>query len=590
MKIAAGEVVTSTGSVVKELIENALDSGATCIKLEIKNGGKDMIKVSDDGTGIAEDSIELAAQPHATSKIENWEDILELDTFGFRGEALSSIASVSELYIGSKTQTAHVGTLLFLRGGLLVERKKLPMNTGSFIEVRNLFFNVPARRKFLKSPSSESRYVLEVFEKFLLARPNLAFEFIRDSKRVYNCPGESLTNRISRVLKAGSPANLLDINYSQGDFSVHGAVSSPQVNRPNMTGITTFVNTRYVKDAVVYAAIRDFFSPLLSKGRYPLAVLFLTIPRSQVDVNVHPQKLEVKYSDGAAIYKLVKNALKSTFSDHAFDMRASFSQQTQDIPEKPRPATHFKESLNEPASKVYPGQRPAMSERANQSRPESSKALSELNEMFKTKGPSVGERVDKQSVFSADKLMSDNILGVVNRRYILIEEDDAMVFVDFHAAHERILFEQLKDKQKQIHVQRLLETISLDIDKASEEILNQKRTQMRALGFDYELEGAKAQIVGIPNLISINDVVEVFREIIDEFRLTELEKESDILDNVYATIACHNAFRTGDFVTPEQAQDLLRQMRTYKVFTCPHGRPVKFKLPFSQLDSHFKRS
>src|SRR6056297_2319035 len=205
MKIAAGEVVTSAGSVVKELIENALDSGASSVKLEIKNGGKDSIKVSDNGSGIPADEISLAVLPHATSKIQQWDDILDLDTFGFRGEALSSIASVSEFYITSKTNGEDVGTSLYFRGSRPMEEKRMPMNTGTTIEVRNLFYNVPARRKFLKTSSSESRYVMEVLEKFLLARPDVAFEFIRDGEKVLKCAKESLNNRIQSVLKINNP-------------------------------------------------------------------------------------------------------------------------------------------------------------------------------------------------------------------------------------------------------------------------------------------------------------------------------------------------------------------------------------------------
>ncbi len=583
MKIAAGEVVTSAGSVVKELIENALDSGACSVKLEIKNGGKDAIKVSDNGSGIPGEELSLAVHPHATSKIQQWDDILDLDTFGFRGEALSSIASVSEFYISSITREEDVGTSLYFRGGQLMEEKRLPMNTGTTIEVRNLFFNVPARRKFLKTSSSESRYVLEVLEKFLLARPDVAFELIRDGNVVFQCPKESLQKRIQKVLKVDEPDNLLEVNHQQGNFSVNGAISSPQHSRPNMTGITAFVNERYVKDPIVYAAVRDFFTPILGKGRYPIAVLFMRVPKSEVDINVHPQKLEVKYSQSGAIYSLIKNALKSTFSDHSMQIRDDFSALRQT---NQRDTVKTKEDSTVRAYKevayVNDTQRPSYTTSQPLRRPNSFAQTEPIINQLHYKRQTENH---KQPVFSTDK-----IIGIANKRYIILEDATGLLFIDFHAAHERILYEKIKKQEKKLQIQQLLEPIQLEIDLASIQILQDRHSTFAQLGFDYKLSEQKAHIKGIPNLIRQQDAREVFKEIIDELRLTDLEKESEVYDNIYATIACHNAFRTGDFITLDQAEDLIKEMKTYDVFSCPHGRPVKYRLPFSQLDAFFKRS
>lgn len=583
MKIAAGEVVTSAGSVVKELIENSLDSGASSVKLEIKNGGKDAIKVSDNGSGIPAEEISLAVHPHATSKIQQWDDILDLDTFGFRGEALSSIASVSEFYISSKTNGEDVGTSLFFRGGQLMEEKRMPMNTGTTIEVRNLFYNVPARRKFLKASSSESRYVMEVLEKFLLVRPDVAFEFIRDGSVVFQCAKESLNNRIQKVLKVDDPANLLEVDHQQGSFCVQGAVSSPQHSRPNMTGITAFVNGRYVKDPIVYAAVRDFFTPILGKGRYPMAVLFMSVPKSEVDINVHPQKLEVKYSQSGVIYSLIKNALKSAFSDYSMQIREEFSdlrQAPQRDPIKTKGNPNIRAYKDTPT--VNDTQRPSYTTSQPLRRPNSfAQTEPIINRLHHKRQP----ENHKQQVFSTDK-----IIGIANRRYIILEDETGLQFIDFHAAHERVLYEKIKEQEIKLQIQQLLQPIQVGIDLASFQILEDKRSSFTQLGFDYELSKQEAKIRGIPNLIRQQDAPEVFKEIIDEFRLTDLEKESEVYDNIYATIACHSAFRTGDFITVPQAEDLLKEMKIYDVFSCPHGRPVKYKLPFSQLDTFFKRS
>jgi len=583
MKIAAGEVVTSAGSVVKELIENAIDSGATTIRLEIKNGGKDTIKVSDNGGGISSQDIYLAVQPHATSKIEHWDDILDLDTFGFRGEALSSIASVSEFYLFSKTQDSDTGISLFYRGSQLVEEKRIPMNRGTTVEVRNLFFNVPARRKFLKTSASESRYVLDVLEKFLLSKPDVAFEMIRDGNRVYSCLKEPLKIRIQNVLKVNDPNQLLDVNHQQGAFSVVGAVSSPELSRPNMTGITTFVNERFVKDPIVYAAVRDFFTPLLGKGRYPVAVLFMTIPKSEVDINVHPQKLEVKYSESSTVYSLIKNALKSAFSNQSMQIKEAFS--TLNSTNQNHPVKSFQSQDRQLGHRAEYVKDIHMNEYSpgllykSQRQPQILQPI--LDQPDFTKQPVS----DKQTIFSSDK-----ILGIANKRYIVMEDATGLVLVDFHAAHERVLYEKIRKSEKKLLIQKLLEPLSIEIDTASNQILQEQTEAFASLGFCYELNKGSVKITGIPNIIKQQDAVDVLLEIIDEFRVTELEKESQVYDHIYATIACHHAFRTGDFITLEQARELLKEMKDYEVFSCPHGRPVKYKLSFSQLDDYFKRS
>lgn len=424
---------------------------------------------------------------------------------------------------------------------------------------------------------------MEVLEKFLLARPDVAFEFVRDGSVVFQCAEESLNNRIQRVLKVDDPKDLLKVDHQQGNLHVQGAVSSPQHSRPNMTGITAFVNDRYVKDPIVYAAVRDFFTPILGKGRYPMAVLFMRIPKSEVDINVHPQKLEVKYSQSGAIYSLIKNALKGTFSDHSMQIREDFSDLRQSGQKDP---IKIKENPNIRAYKdtAYVNDTQSTSYSTSQPlRRPNSFAQTEpiINRLHQTRQP----EPHKQQVFS-----TDNIIGIANKRYIILEDETGLQFIDFHAAHERVLFEKIKKREKKLQIQQLLQPVPVEIDLASFQILQDKRTSFAHLGFDYELTEKNARIKGIPNLIRQQDAPQVFKEIIDEFRLTDLEKESEVYDNIYATIACHNAFRTGDFITIAQAQDLLKEMKAYDVFSCPHGRPVKYKLPFSQLDAFFKRS
>ncbi len=613
MKIAAGEVVTSSASVVKELIENSIDAHATSIRVEIKNGGRDSIIISDNGKGIPSGELKLAVEPHATSKIGQWDDILNLSTYGFRGEALASVASVSEMYLSSKTDDEDVGRKIYFRGSVPVEESTSVMNRGTEIEIRNLFFNVPARRKFLKSPQTESRYVLDTIEKFILSNPEVAFQFIRDGKVIYDIKPESVEKRISRILKVKDSGNLIKVDYTDSGFTVYGAVTSPQVNRPNLTGVTLFVNMRYVKDSVVYGAIKGFFAPLMSKGRYPLAVLFITVPTDTVDINVHPQKLEIKYSDGGAVFRVVKKALNNAFNNYALAINVgqlNTKEDTDYVNEKPAEQMGFKQNRETVASDcdssvftreaIYDERAkdfslPIKKEKGFVSKEHKRMDTSEIIDSLKRE--SVVENSDDRPgshIHSnkKERIFSDRrILGIVDRRYIVVEEMDGLTLIDFHAAHERVLFEKIKKKEKKLFIQKLLNPIVIETDKAAIEILRHKKQKFEELGFDYHIiEDESLEITGIPNLIDKKQVEEVFTEIIDELRLLELEKESKVLDHVYATIACHNAFRTGDFVNESEAEELIRQMDEYEVFSCPHGRPVRFSLSFSKLDSFFKRS
>jgi len=605
MKIAAGEVVTSAASVVKELVENSIDAGSSSIHVEIKNGGRDSILVNDNGKGIPSEELKLAVEPHATSKIDQWDDILNLSTYGFRGEALSSVASVSEMYISSKTEEENTGKKIYFRGSVPVEEKTAVMNRGTEIEIRNLFFNVPARRKFLKSPQTESRYVLDTIEKFILSNPEIAFQFVRDGKMIYDIKPEPLEIRISRVLKIKERENIVRVNFSDNGFSVHGAVSSPQINRPNLTGITLFVNSRYVKDSIVYAAVKEFFSPLLNKGRYPLAVLFIDIPRDTVDINVHPQKLEIKYSDGGAVFRIVKRALNNAFNNYSLQINtvkaeASTLQETVDesytspaITENHDQGKSFGQDVSvfhrEPlyAEKKACSFQPAGERKMVNTR----EILSSLDRRPVITDISVNANEAIKNGKSGARLFSGRrILGIVDRRYIVVEEESGLTLIDFHAAHERILFEKIKRNERKIVVQKILSPINFETDKAAIEILNHEKLKFEELGFVYRIiDDERVEITGIPNLIGKKEVEEVFNEIINELRLIDLEKESKVMDNIYATIACHNAFRTGDFVNEEEAGELIKQMDEYEVFSCPHGRPVRYSISFSSLDSFFKR-
>ena len=599
MKIAAGEVVTSPSSVVKELLENSIDAGADQITVEVKGGGTEEISIKDNGAGIPADEIEYSIAPHATSKIEKWDDILNLSSYGFRGEALASIASVSELYLSSKPEKQDIGEKIFARAGQVEEREPVVMKRGTQIKVRNLFYNVPARRKFLRAKTTESRYVLETVEKFILSNPEIAFTFLRDSKEVYRIRTDDIFRRIQRVYKNIDADQLVRMEHRQGDFGIYGAVSTPELNRPNRTGIVSFVNGRYVKDPVVYAVIKEFFTPIMPRGRFPVAVIFLDIPRNRVDINVHPQKLEIKYSDSGAVYRLIKNGLKSAYSNLSLNLGTRSSGQTEPTGKVSednvltRPVSQKKTSENTVREDYKTAHTPLDYKKANQMMRdihEDFSKISEKQEKQEKQFPQETSNDHRPKNEKSEKLFSDiKIIGIANRRYIIVETENKLELIDFHAAHERVLFEKLKRKEKKLISQKFLDNISIDSDETGLAILREKKERFTNLGFDYSIRDGKVLVSGVPNIINLRDVETVFKEILDELRLIEFEPESKVFDSIYATIACHNAYRTGDFVTSEEAIALIKEMRQYEVFSCPHGRPVRYSLTFSELDAFFNR-
>ncbi len=569
-KIAAGEVVVGAYSVVKELVENSLDAGAHTIEIEIKNGGKSYIRVVDDGVGMTKNEALLAIEPHTTSKISSVEDLYAISTYGFRGEALSSIVKVSRAVITTKKE-GHEGVKIEVEGGAIKLVENAERSKGTSVIVKDLFFNIPARRKFLKSAAIEGRMVTEQVQKFLLSNEDIAFRYIKDGEVVYNIPETDLRTRIGIVMPDSKPRDLLKVDFSQDSIRVYGFISPPHIYRRNRTGQFFFVNKRHVLSNELFYSLELGYGEALEKGRHPFAVLFLEIPPNLVDVNVHPQKTEVKFSNWELVKKVlikaVMEALKVTLE--------------RNIPVK---KYALKDKRKQP-EKFYGN----IEQKEHQS-VFKEPALIETEKSYVTRKVSNFEKFTDESQKNANY---PRFLMIIKDRYILAEDEEGLLIIDYHASHERILYEKIKEdyERKGLDSVKLLFPLKTALDPVLMEVLKANSNVLRKLGFDWEIsESNYVKITSIPQVLKIDIAVESFKETLDDLRLSKFKGLPDIVQKILSDIACKAAVRTGDMITKDDAEGIIEEIYRKKLLSCPHGRPLMFRISYKELDRYFERS
>jgi len=547
-KIAAGEVVAGPYSVVKELIENSIDAKATSIEIEIISGGKNYIKVKDNGAGMSKEDLLLSIEEHSTSKIEDFDDIYNLKSYGFRGEALSSIAKVSRIIIISNN--GKESNRLEAIGGKIKSIESYPTSErGTIIEVYDLFFNVPARRKFLKSPQTEKRLVTEFVEKFILANPEIAFIFKSDNEIIYNVKPSTLIERFNLIFP-----EVKEFTEIRGKY-VHGIISSPNYNRKNRTGQIFFVQKRYINDKMLYYIFENGYGEALNN--HPYGVLFIDVPSHLVDVNVHPQKLEVKFSDPNLIYsdiiRSVREGIKKFISKNIFvsqtkpehnETRNSYIQNQNFIKEPPQRYQGMEKQYNQPFS--------------------------------------IFDVVRKNIELKEDIL-------ILKKRYVLFEGEDGIYIMDFHAAHERVLYEEILEKlNEKLDVVDLIVPINIKVGKSLKEIVKEKADDFKNFGFKIKISENEIKILSIPSFIKLSDVEDTFKEIIDELRIPSQNPKN--LKHIIADKACKSAVKTGYDINSKEAKQLIDEVLKRGLTTCPHGRPLFLKISFKELDKYFERT
>jgi len=568
-RIAAGEVVERPVSVVKELVENSIDAGATSIQVEIENGGKKLIRVKDNGLGMSHDDSFLALERHATSKLSSEKDLQNVATMGFRGEALASIASVSRLRLRTNDESDVAGTEIIIEGGVLRKSVQVGMPRGTVIEVANLFYNVPVRRKFLKTVGVEAAYIQELVTKIALASTSVGFIYSEDGRVKLDTPPVKTTfERIHTLYSRDVRENLAEVDYSVEEARLRGYVAKPPYARSSMRSVLTFVNGRPVRDRLVNAAVNRAFSSLVERGRYPLAILFIELPPEELDVNVHPQKAEVRFLKPRQISDLILDGVYKAIMGAPFNPPPGGWESI--FPRSPAApvSRHVQEEAREPetASRFSTPASPS-AEELETPRPESPTPLTEAPGRFSSLG----------------------ILGSLPGSFLVLHSDDELIVMDHHAAHERVLFDDLVRSDRQgdrLPSQDLLMPTLLEYPPVEARALAAHLDILQSAGFRIEEFGENDFLVkGVPTWLGSSDVNELVNELIDVILDTGLRTDpAKFREEMFKTMACKAAVKETQPMRPEEIRNLLAQLDQYgSPGVCPHGRPLMVKFPFSEI-------
>lgn len=568
-QIAAGEVVERPVSVVKELVENSLDAGASGVLVEIGEGGVGQLKVVDDGHGIPATELELAFQRHATSKLESQDQLEAVATLGFRGEALPSIAAVSRLTTSSRTPNSQSGHRLELRWGELVRSGPHGCQTGTTVEAWDLFGNTPARRKFLKSNSAESSRVQELLSRYALAFPHVRFQLSVDGRSVLNTPGNGKPRETLLALYGKEVAEaMLEVQGEDGEsgYQVEGYISPPSLHRANRSYMTFFVNHRWIQNRMLSFALEEAYHGLLPDKRYPLAAVNLTMPYGDVDVNSHPAKKEVRFQQEGKVFSTLQRAVRAAVVADSPVPSIDFSRDFSRDLSHPVPALPYREagtsSLFSPSSFGFgPGR---------------------AEERYSAPPDAAAPRPPSPAL---------KVVGQVKLTYVVAEGPDGMFLVDQHAAHERVLFDQLcrKAAEKSSQSQALLEPVTLELTPSQGEVMKVHAEFLADYGFQVEDFGANSVLLrSVPGIMTIQDPARSLMDVLDIVAFEGLVRQQE--DILAATIACHSAIRAGKHLTEEEMRALLEQLeRADNPHTCPHGRPTMIHFSSTNMEREFGR-
>ncbi len=577
-KIAAGEVVERPASVVKELVENALDAGSRRIIIEIEKGGRSLIRVSDNGNGMNRDDALLATERYATSKIFNDRDLFAISTLGFRGEALPSIASVSRFSLVTKDENSAVGTEIVVQGGTVKKVSDVGAPTGTMVTVGQLFFNTPARRKFLKSVNTEMGHIADTAAAFALGRPRVQFRLIHNGKVLRSWPTASdSVDRVVDVLGKSIENDLHSIEFEDGAVAVTGWAASPGAARSTSRGIYIFVNGRLVRDRVVRHALMEGYGKRLMKGQFPMAVLFIKVPYDQVDVNVHPAKHEVRFARQKRVHDAVAGAVAGALR---YGDRSAWIT----TPSMSSPPAVEQHRIAEPEPVFGRGEKGALHFK--------SAALEDRGALrFREKEDAAAEQT---SLWKERRFGDLEVIGQLHNTYILCESADGLVIIDQHAAHERILYEQLKkcSAASTMAAQRLVVPETIDFGYREAQILEKLIPDLKELGLEIEPFGGSTFVVkAVPALLADRDSRPLVIEIVEKMAQIGFAPGLDkAIDEYLILMACHGAVRAKQQLSDQQIKALLNQLdECDNPSNCPHGRPTWIRWPFKTLEKSFKR-
>ena len=621
--IAAGEVVERPSSVVKEMIENSLDAGAKNITLEIKNGGSTYIRITDDGCGIERDDVRKVFISHATSKISKKDDLNSIATLGFRGEAMASISAVSKVELLTKAENEEIGTRYEIAGGEELEFDDAGCPNGTTIVVRDIFFNTPARMKFLKKDVTEGNQVAGIVDRMAISHPEISFRFIRDGKQVLITSGNGdLKSTVYSVLGKEMSDSLMSVDYSFNDMRITGFVSKPTASRKSRAGQYFYINNRIVKSKTAMAALEQAYKNTIMVGRFPACVLNIELNPAQVDVNVHPAKTEVRFANEKPIFDLVYYAVKTaiendrTVKEVEFKENPIYRQESKNVYQNNdnksfQAKFDFFKKKDEPPSQQVIKTKPrenfwqveAPKPEYKIARDEKPKARVDINieyeepeEISTAESKDVPKERDIEKVVITDEKDNENfipnfkLIGEAFKTYLIVEIENELYFIDKHAAHERMNFERFK-AQATVETQMLLAPVVVNLTKDEFIAISENVELIKKCGFGLEEFGESQIIVrAIPSLVDGDSVKDLMLEIAQKL----LEHKTDILpdkiDWIYHSASCRGAVKAGDYTSRQEQEMFVKKLLSMpNIRFCPHGRPVFIKMSKYDIEKQFGR-
>ncbi len=637
-KIAAGEVIERPASILRELLDNSIDAHSTHIEIVIDEAGVKKLAIIDNGTGISETDLKLAVLRHATSKIEREDDLFSINTLGFRGEALPSIASISKFTISSKTEGQDLGFRVSIEGGETIEESPIIMNKGTSIVVEELFYNVPVRRKFLKKEHTEFSYLYELFNRYAIFYHNISFDFYKNGKKILSLPQQTQIERIKEVFGSEIAESLFEISDNSIDFKIGGFIGKPELSYKTNSNIYIFLNGRFIKDKTILVAISKAYSNLMEHGKYPFITLFCKVNPSFMDVNVHPQKAEVRFNDTNRVFSFVyhtiidtlsktpwvkkeivayttkkdENNIKNDFLENKkfFNNKNSF-ELSENIDSLENQLQHKNEIDKTNSSQQFTQKHfnYYFPEQLNKENSIDNSKTSNLNNKD-TESPFLRDII-KESLFIKDPNFNNQnitntsnnptalfsnliVIGQIFSTYIVCQSSDSLILIDQHAAHERVGYEELLKnyREKKRHSEELLIPILLELTFDKIAIFEEYLSIFDEMGFSITLFGNKTlKIERVPSIFVNSKITKLILEIIEELQTTGFSSRyEERVREIFSRIACHSVVRGGDSMNNYEIYSLLKKMDEIDFSAhCPHGRPVYFKIHISEIEKKFHR-
>lgn len=579
-KIAAGEVIERPSSVVKELVENAIDAGATAITVEIKDGGISLVRVTDNGSGIAKDDIPLAFLRHSTSKIKSIEDLMNVSSLGFRGEALSSIAAVSQVELITKTSEDFSGCRYIIEGGEEVSLEEVGAPEGTTFIVRNLFYNTPVRRKFLKTAATEAGYVSSLIEHLSLSHPDISFRFISNNQNKLHTSGNmNLRDIIYGVYGRDVTGNLIEISGKTQDIEISGFIGKPVICRGNRSYENYYINGRYIKSGIITKAIEEAYKGYIMPHNYPFTAIHFKINPSILDVNVHPTKMELRFSKNEFVYSFVLDAVRNTLRSGELAAQVKLHETpVSPVIENKKSPQKFKERLPEPFEL----------KRSMDLIQEDNKAAEYAK---KTEEPVQASLFDSP-LMEAKSPDEYRIIGQLFETYWLIEYGDKFYMMDQHAAHEKILYERFMKhlKEKDMDTQMIMPPVIIELTMQQENAYRQHKKAFERLGFEIEEFGGGAyKVTGLPAGLPNVNLKQMLIDMIDGLT-SDSHTDLDIITERVATMSCKAAVKGSNKLSFEEARELIQElMQAENPYNCPHGRPTLIVMSKYEVEKKFKR-